>query len=529
MPNSFPSRPLSRRAFTQSLATAGVFSGMAVSRLNGILLARQAPAAIRREGQRSLVPCGVASGDVTSDSAVVWSKTDRPAKVIVYLSEQEFRSEAQVIQGGMTRADSDYTIKIPLKQLSPGKQYNYSIQFIDPDDRRIDSELHEGTFRTPDPKAEKVVFAWSGDTAGQGYGINPAFGGYKIYKQIQSHRPDFFIHSGDNIYADNPIPPAFELPDGTVWRNLTTEAKSKVAETLAEFHGNYAYNLQDEHQRAFQAAVPLFAQWDDHEVLNNWYPGELLDDPRYTERRVDVLAARGRRAFLDYLPIHETGAAQQIYRKRSWSDLLDLFLIDLRSERGANNPNRQKTRGPETAFMGDTQLAWLKRELKASTAAWKVIACDMPLALILGDGAKDFEGFANGDPGKPLGRELEIADLLGYLQREKIRNTVWLTADVHYAAAHYYDPAKAQFTEFDPFWEFVAGPLNAGTYGPNRLDATFGPEVKFCSVRPGQQAGRGPAAGDQFYGVVTITRPDKALTVELYNLAGKKLYAVTLE
>ena len=59
-------------------------------------------------------------------------------------------------------------------------------------------------------------------------------------------------------------------------------------------------------------------------------------------------------------------------------------------------------------------------------------------------------------------------------QAEPVRNTVWLTADVHYTAAHYYDPAKAQFTGFDPFWEFVSGPLNAGTFGPG-VENTFGP------------------------------------------------------
>ena len=59
---------------------------------------------------------------------------------------------------------------------------------------------------------------------------------------------------------------------------------------------------------------------------------------------------------------------------------------------------------------------------------------------------------------------------------------MWLTADVHYAAAHYYNPDKAQFQEFDPFWEFVSGPLHAGTFGPNELDNTFGPEVKFIKA-----------------------------------------------
>ncbi len=85
--------------------------------------------------------------------------------------------------------------------------------------------------------------------------------------------PDFFIHSGDQIYGDNPIKPEVTLDDGTVWRNLMTGAKSKVAETLDEFRGNFAYNLLDENMRRFAAEVPFLVQWDDHEARNNWYPG----------------------------------------------------------------------------------------------------------------------------------------------------------------------------------------------------------------------------------------------------------------
>ena len=66
---------------------------------------------------------------------------------------------------------------------------------------------------------------------------------------------------------------------------------------------------------------------------------------------------------------------------------------------------------------------------------------------------------------------------------------MWLTADVHYAAAHYYDPNKAQFQDFEPFWEFVSGPFHAGTFGPNELDNTFGPEVKFFKA-PGRRTSR---------------------------------------
>ena len=56
---------------------------------------------------------------------------------------------------------------------------------------------------------------------------------------------------------------------------------------------------------------------------------------------------------------------------------------------------------------------------------------------------------------------------------------MWLSANVPYTAAHYYDPGKAQFRDFEPFWEFVSGPIHAGAFGPNTLDNTFGPQLVF--------------------------------------------------
>ena len=83
--------------------------------------------------------------------------------------------------------------------------------------------------------------------------------------------PDLFIHCGDTIYADRPLPPEVKLDDGTMWKNVVTEAKSKVAETLDDYRGNYKYNLLDEHMRRFNADVPQAVLWDDHEVRDNWY------------------------------------------------------------------------------------------------------------------------------------------------------------------------------------------------------------------------------------------------------------------
>jgi alkaline phosphatase D len=55
----------------------------------------------------------------------------------------------------------------------------------------------------------------------------------------------------------------------------------------------------------------------------------------------------------------------------------------------------------------------------------------LPLGLVVGDGPGRYEAVANGDPGLPLGRELELADLLRDLKRHRVRNVVWITADVH--------------------------------------------------------------------------------------------------
>jgi alkaline phosphatase D len=83
---------------------------------------------------------------------------------------------------------------------------------------------------------------------------------------------------------------------------------------------------------------------------------------------------------------------------------------------------------------------------------------------------------------------------------------VWITADVHYAAATYYDPARAAFSDFTPFWEFVAGPINAGTFGPGDIDRTFGPDVRYVSVPPGMKQNRPPTEDMQYFGTVMATR-----------------------
>jgi alkaline phosphatase D len=522
---------ISRRALlARSMLATG---GLLVVGAAGRALAQGGSAAIiTSDRMRPKLDYGVQTGDLMGERAILWARSDRPARLVVDWATTESMTGARTIEGPFALEDSDFTAKLDLEHLPLGQKVFYRVRLVDLADRSLESEPVTGSLMTPPAGRSDIRFVWSGDTAGQGWGINPDFGGMRIYEVMRAVEPAFFIHSGDTIYADGPIPAEKELPGGGVWKNLTTEAKSKVAETLAEFRGNYTYNLMDENLRRFNAQVPMFAQWDDHETTNNWYPQEdLSQDPRKTDYKVTsaaLLGARAARAFQEYMPVRWGGSAHpNLYRSFGYGPALDIFRIDMRSFRGPNTANRQAQQGPETVFLGAPQVRWLKQALLASDATWKVIASDMPIGLIVRDGDDAFENLANGN-GQALGRELEMANLLRFIRDNEIRNVVWLTADVHYTAAHHYHPNRARFQEFAPFWEFVSGPLNAGTFGPGELDDTFGPEVRFAKAPPAGQENLPPSAGLQFFGQVDIAGADEVMTVRLKDIAGRTLFTQEL-
>ena len=503
---------LSRRQLLAATAAAGASLALPA------LPATAAPTVVRR-GRLGL-PSGIASGDVTPNSAVLWSRTDQQGRLVVDLTSHGRFDRAIRLRGPVTGPEADFTAQLPVRGLRPGQRYDYRIGFEDSYGRL--GETAEGSFSTPG-RNRPVSFVWTGDTAGQGWGINPDLGGMAAYGAMHRTRPDFFLHSGDNIYADGPIEAEVKLADGTSWRNVVTEEVSKVAETLAEYRGRYKYNLLDHNVRAMNAEVPIVSQWDDHETLNNWYPGEILTDDRYSEKRVDVLAARARQAFDEYLPIVHTEGRNRIYRKVSYGPLLDVFCLDMRTYRGANPAPGVAGSLP---MLGAEQADWLVREVAQSKATWKVIASDMPIGLLVPDGT-EIEAVANGLPGAPGGREHEIAWVLSQFKRRRVRNTVWLTADVHYCAAHHYDPSRAAYTDFDPFWELVAGPINAGTFGPNQLDPTFGPRLEFVKAADFQN--QPPSGGNQFFGHVGIDPDSEVFTASLRDLTGTVLWSKDLD
>ena len=398
------SRGLSRRRFL-STAGAGAIGTLAMPYLS-------------RAADRPVVTSGVQSGDVGADGGVVWARADRPSQMLVEVATTESFANARTLPPIAALPESDFTAKMLLENLPAGQEIFYRVRFRDLAHTGIESEPVVGRFRTAPADRRDVSFVWGGDVAGQGWGINPDDGGMFTFATMRKHRPDFLLHSGDTVYADGPIKSEVTLPDGKVWKNLTIPEKAKVAETLDEFRAAHKYNFMDEHLRAFNAEVPVFVQWDDHEVTNNWSLSKELP-ATYKERNINLLVARAARAFHEMYPMRESITEPgRVYRTLNYGPHLDVFMLDERSYRGPNGPNQQASYGPESYFLGPRSSAWLKRGLLNSRATWKVIASDMPLSIIVYDDAankKGSEAVAQGD-GPPRGRELEIADLLRFIK-----------------------------------------------------------------------------------------------------------------
>ena len=195
-------RPLNRRRVLAGLGTTALVGGLACP-------------AVSRAADRPVITHGVQSGDVTVDSGVVWARADRPARMQVEFATTESFKD---VRGGLfvdALPESDFTAKAIIENLPASQDIFYRIAFQDLSSPTILGEPMVGRFRTAPADRRSVSFVWSGDVAGQGWGIDESRGGMKTYATMLKNRPDFFIHNGDTIYADGAIPAELKLPDGT--------------------------------------------------------------------------------------------------------------------------------------------------------------------------------------------------------------------------------------------------------------------------------------------------------------------------
>ncbi|MBM4125721.1 MAG: hypothetical protein FJ246_12355, partial [Nitrospira sp.] len=383
---------------------------------------------------------GVATGDVTATTALVWFRSAGPVRAQVEWGPE---GEPMAAKTALvtTKPERDFTATIRLEGLSQATRYRYRV-LTAMDDRadfqQAAREAGSGRFATAASSdvSEPVTFVWSGDLGGQGR-CRGEQTGYAIFDQLQRAAPAFMLFLGDLIYGDDRCPSPPNAPGGDF-----------LASTLSDYRAKHRYQRGDQALQRFLANVPVYAIWDDHEVRNNF---SGLHEP---------LMAAGRQALVDYWPI---GAPPEdphrLYRSVRHGADLELFILDTRQYRSLN----AEPDGAGKTMLGKAQRDWLLEGLTRSNATWKLIATSVPLSipkagttLVPGN-----DSWARGADG--TGFQTELRAIVGELLARHVRNVVWLAGDVHFAQVNAYDPDGDGTADFH---EFIAGPLSAAA-GPS--------------------------------------------------------------
>ncbi len=323
----------------------------------------------------------VQSGEVTAASAIIMVRCNKELDSFARVSFKiRGSTSSPTIMSREAYEANDFTAKLTLSGLAKDTTYDYSVTCTANVDNAVTTS-RPASFKTLPAATDEVElsFVWAADLAGQGWGRSPDVnittvggklvkGGYVVFEVMGDLKPDFALFQGDMIYADNAIPPNKTIPasvGGGLYIN--NPSKDYVAVTLAQFRGNWKYNFGDEKMQSFLSKTPVYVQWDDHEVTNNWYPSELLYTSLYPNgTSVDSMYENSVQAFYEYNPLPDNTV---IYRSHRFGKHLEIFFPDLRTFRAPNPRNSDTTLAD---MMGPTQLAWLKDRLLRSTATHKV-------------------------------------------------------------------------------------------------------------------------------------------------------------
>jgi alkaline phosphatase D len=437
---------------------------------------------------------GVASGDVTYKSAMIWSRVNNQSIMhIKYDNNSEFTHPNSAIK--WVNNKTDLAGKIKVDNLRPNTKYFYQVWFSSPDNGTNSSAVL-GSFRTaPNPSSSdnSISFIIGADIGGQGF-CREVKDGYLIFEKMKSLLPDFYIQNGDMIYAINNCPK--DRPDGgqNIPGNFSGIADSNVDwKNEALVHDTYlkhwSYNRADPHLQAFLGNTSMYMQWDDHEVINDfgskWSYWNSLNKNRTGYQN---LVQAGRETFFNFSPIERNQHdPDRIYRSFHWGKDMDLLILDARSYRSRNDLTDIKQNNK--TLLGGDQLSWLKKTLADSKATWKIISSDVPMSIPTGSNASLFgrDGWANGinrDFSSKTGFERELWDLMKFIDDHDIDNVVFVTTDAHFPAILKYNADVNRDGDSVNVYEIVCGPLSAIPFGiPGiplpKFDPTFQPTILY--------------------------------------------------
>ncbi|MFJ4239311.1 alkaline phosphatase D family protein [Streptomyces iakyrus] len=422
-----------RRTVVKAAAATAVLAGPLAATLPARAV-DQAPAFLH----------GVASGDPLPDGVLLWTRVTPVPEAIpgsgagpdteVSWTVAEDKAFTSVVAKGSTTATaaSDHTVKADIRGLKPGTDYwfRFSAGGTDsPTARTRTAPAHDAT------------------VTGLRFGVvscaNWEAGYFSPYRHLAARGDlDAWLHLGDYIYEYG------TGEYGTRGKVVRPHAPAHEIVTLADYRTRHARYKTDPDLQALHATAPVVAIWDDHEFANDAFAGGAENHTEGAEGTWSARQAAAKQAYFEWMPVRPA-IAGTTYRRLRFGKLADLSLLDLRSFRSQQvKVGNGEVDDPDRTLTGRAQLDWLKAGLTSSDTTWRLVGNSVmisPFAI----------GSLSADLLKPLAKLLGLPqeglalntdqwdgytddrrEILAHLRTNAIRNTVFLTGDIHMAWAN---------------------------------------------------------------------------------------------
>ena len=426
-----------------------VGAGLAGS--TALLFPLPAGAARRRKletARTATFPSGVASGLPTENGITLWTQADgldRTSRLVVEVArDRDFRRVVKR-QGVLATSEHGYAAKARVsgKGLAPGEELFYRFA-------TKETSSPVGRFRTARP-------ADSMETLKIGFFSCQLFteGFYTAHAGLAQEDCDIVVCLGDYMYERN---------GSGVRDDKTSRGEGGECELLDEYRAKYRLYRSDENLQAVHASAAFLATWDDHEVENN-HAGEEAGTSEsrrisYEQRKRNAYAA-----WFEQMPTERFQTdSDRIYRSVKLGGLAEIFLLDLRQYRDDQACDDSpavpcpESYDPGRTLMGVRQEAWIKEELRASRAAWKVLGSSVEMM------SWDSAPHLALNPDGWDGYQAERRELLEHVRKHGIGDVTVLTGDIHtFVAGDVTNDGRATGTPVAT--EFVGGSITSGSVG----------------------------------------------------------------
>ncbi len=377
---------------------------------------------------------GVASGDPTLDSIIVWTRITpneylkETQLVPVEFSISEDQNFTKILTKGITFTNGliDYTVKLDITGLTANHTYYYKFNTLG--GVNVDSEVGETkTLPYPDQEDNVKLAVYSCANYAGGY--------YHAYKfPVLKNSVDYVIHLGDYIY---------EFANG-VYTNGTSLGRDHVPEheckTLQDYRLRYASYRSDENLQKSHSKFPWILVWDDHEVADNsWLRGSVeTRGYEFLKRRDEAT-----QAYFEWLPIRPQKNLSKIWRNFKFGKLFQINMLDTRHySRDITDyyHNQEMIKNlvnfEDRTMLGYDQEEWLERRLLDNDTVWNFIASQCVVRDI------DFTLPETGGLGFPFEEFNQDAwdgyianrnRILNFIKDNNLLNTIILSGDFHIA------------------------------------------------------------------------------------------------